>query len=219
VNIFTSIAMEHHMNTIEHRATPRRLSAVVTALSLVAVATGGASASIVSYTNFDAWATATATPVTSIFFTEIDFAPGGPTVVNDQYAALGVLFQDHFLDESSTLYPSDGRGLAASQNYVGQITVDLTMARTSVAVEHIASMRLDLFDGDLFIGSSILSGISGTGFIGVVSATPFDRVVVQNPNSGAPLLDNIYFGAPIPAPGVLAFVAFVGLVSRRRRRA
>lgn len=186
---------------------------------LIGALSGGAAASIVSHTNFDDWSTATATPITSIFFTEIDFAPSGPTVVNDQYSALGVHFADHFLAESYEFYPSDGRGLAASLEFIGQITVDFTVPRTSVGVDHKGPIRLDLFLGDEFLGSSIFAWppSPGVGFLGVASEVPFDRVVVIDPAGSVPYLDNLHFGAPIPAPSGLALLG-LGLAGSWRRR-
>lgn len=193
-------------------------ASALAAATLIGVISAGASASIVSYTNYDTWSTATATPITSIFFTEIDYEPSSPTVVNDQYAALGVHFADHILGENFLWYPSDGRGLAANIELIGMIKVELSTPRTSVAVEHTGSMRLDLFEGETFLGSSILSGTSGSGFIGVASSIPFDRVVIVNPSSSVPMLDNLHFGAAIPAPAGLAMLGLgLGWFRRRRR--
>jgi len=155
--------------------------------------------------------------VTSIFFTEIDLNPSGPTVVNDQYAAFGVHFANHYLAEDYDFYPSDGRGLAASINFIGQITVDFTAPRTSAAADHTGALQLDLYLEGVLLGSSIRSGTSGSGFIGVLSDSPFDRMVIRNPSSSVPLLDNLHFGAPIPAPAGFAVLG-LGLGALRRRR-
>jgi len=195
--------MEHFMT----RTSSLRLSstaAVVAVMSLVIPS----SASIVSYTNHAAWSDA-AGPATSIFFTEIE----GPWVT-DQYADLGVTFQNHVLWESFEVFPNDGVGLVANPDFTGFITMEFDAPRNSVGVDIVSPHKLFLYRGDELIGSSILS--PHVPFLGVTSTEPFDRVIVAS--TGVSVIDNLYFGAPIPAPGALVVVAFAGLMRGRRRR-
>jgi hypothetical protein len=64
-------------------------------------------------------------------------------------------------------------------------------------------------------------GGGGTGFFsGVISTIPFDTVVIKDPFGANTLIDDLYFGPPIPAPGALAILGLAGLMcSQKRRRA
>jgi len=52
-------------------------------------------------------------------------------------------------------------------------------------------------------------------FVGYISDEPFDSVEFWI----TPSVDNIWFGAPVPAPGALTLVLTIGIARRRRARA
>ena len=55
-------------------------------------------------------------------------------------------------------------------------------------------------------------------FAGLVSDVPFDMVRLSNPATSVAIVDNLYFGPPIPAAGTLALLAMAGLGGVVRRR-
>jgi len=93
-----------------------------------------------------------------------------------------------------------------------RITVAIMASSTIYASAH-GSIVLTT-DKDLWLGTA--APVTALDFTDLAL---FEFVTDQYADLGVTAADNIYFGAPIPAPGVLAFVAFVGLVSRRRRPA
>jgi len=172
-----------------------------------------AHASIVVTTNKDEWL-GTATPVTALDFTDLALLE----FVTDQYADLGVMFFGTAIGHTGmSLYPSDGHGILGWTHQI--IEMEFDAPRTEFAIElGSGSMVLTFYLGGAEVGIANVSRFTSI-FWGVFAESGFDRVTLEDQGLGGTAADNIYFGAPIPAPGALVLVTFAGLVSRRRRRA
>jgi uncharacterized protein (TIGR03382 family) len=78
---------------------------------------------------------------------------------------------------------------------------------------------MTLFDKGKAVYTSPLLGGGGTGhFAAVISDQPFDSALLWDPLTGL-VIDNIYFGPPIPAPGALMLLGAAFAMLPRRRRA
>lgn len=180
------------------------------ALSVVASLSATMHASIVTTTDPEEWF-GTAGPVTALDFTDLALSE----FVTDQYTHLGVTFFGTAIGHQASYFQTDGHGILGWTHPL--IELEFHAARTEFAIE-IASftMEVHLYLGDSAIGSVNVSSQSGK-FRGFTLSEPFDRVhLISQTVTG---IDNLYFGAPIPAPAALVLVAFAGLVTRRRRGA
>jgi len=146
------------------------------------------------------------------------------TVVTNQYADLGVTFtegDDRVINLGIfETFLTDGAGLD------GNLSIGLSFAQpmNHLAMDYPGGMRIKLFSGgELFYTSPIISPGSGVGnFAGIVSTRSFDSVLLYDWLQGSDVyLDNLHFGAPIPAPGVVSLLSLAGLGAfggRRRTR-
>jgi MYXO-CTERM domain-containing protein len=170
-------------------------------------------AQVVEYTNFAQWQSA-AGSYTTITFTEYQHF----TIIADQYESLGAIFTDgnDFIYEAGIgLFPQDGFGLAG--NFESPISIAFATPQTSIAVHYPAAVQFELtFQGTL-ISTTQFSTVTGF-FAGIVSAQPFDTVVLSNWFGSNTNIDNLYFAPGIPAPGALALLGVAALGARRRRR-
>jgi hypothetical protein len=152
-------------------------------------------------------------------FTTIDFTeyPSG-TWVFEQYSHLGV----HFVDGadiiqccSFELYPEDGAGLDGNAEV--RITFDEPISY--IAADYPGILFFRLYSGGELSYSSDWLGGSGPGhFGGFVSDHGFDEIRIIDPVGGNVNIDNIYFGPPIPGPGVVIVLAAGALTCARGRR-
>jgi len=186
---------------------------ITVATITLALACASAQASLVLTTNKDEWLDAAA-PVTALDFTDLALFE----FVTDQYADLGVMFFGTAIGHTGmSLYPSDGHGILGWTHQL--IEMEFDAPRTRFAIElGSGSMVMTFYLGGAEVGIANVSNATSL-FWGAVLESTFDRVTLEDQGLGFTAIDNLYFGAPIPAPGALALVAFAGLVSRRRRRA
>ena len=173
-------------------------------------------ADVVKYTNKAEWQSLVGA-FTTITFTEIPFPP--TAFITNQYSYLGVTFTDgnDALDDANSLI-NDGYGLYG--NLPGNsITMVFAEPITSFAIDHPGFEGFKLYSEDRLLFDTGLMGGSGTGkFSGVISPTPFDSIVIQDPFGQSTLIDDLHFGPPIPAPGALALIAASTLIGQTRRR-
>ena len=152
---------------------------------------------------------------TTITFTEVPM----PAIITDQYSYLGLTFTDgnDFIDDSTACI-NDGFGLRG--NLLGNsITINFAAPITSLALDHPGFEAFKLYSNGQMLFDTGQMGGSGTGkFSGVISSTPFDSVVIQDPVGQSTLIDDLHFGPPIPAPGTLALIAAAALLGQTRRR-
>jgi hypothetical protein len=139
------------------------------------------------------------------------------TIITDQYAENGVAFTDgnDFIFTSSS-FPSDGAGLVGADPLFGTISMAFVESRFALAFEFTGTMQVALYaNATLLYTSSIYVG-GFNPFIGFVSTEPFDSAVAMDPSGSIVTLDNLYFGAPVPAPA--AGVVWVGMILSKSRR-
>jgi hypothetical protein len=169
-------------------------------------------ASVSVYTNQSAWQSA-AGPYSTITFTELP----EHTWIFDQYADLGVHFTDGAdqIYHNQNIFLNDGAGLNGAFD---ESTLEFDQAITAIAVSHPGAVQIKLFaDGEQIYLSPLLGG-GGTGFFsGLISTQHFDAVELFDPGSGL-VIDNLYFGPPIPAPAALALLGITSMLGPRRRR-
>ena len=169
---------------------------------------------VTEHIEFDEWS-ALAGDVTAVTFTEYPAF----TVITDQYADLGVIFTDgnDFVGVHGTSV-IDSHWLSGSDS--DSITVQFDAPRRAVGAHFPGVLFFELYNGDqlLYVSTQFPDIFSHT-FAGLVSAIPFDRVVLASwllvPTA---TIDNLYFGPPVPAPGILTVMAAGFLLRNKRRR-
>ncbi len=173
-----------------------------------------ANAEVAEFTNRAEWVSAIGgfEQMQTISFFEY---PQG-TLLNDQYANLGVAFpdgNDYIIHAESFLL--DGAGAIS---LFGPITVDFEDPRVSIGVHFPGFLVVKLYSEGALIYTSSEFGATGAGFFGgLVSTEPFDRAQLIDP-AGSVSVDTLHFGLPIPAPGGVALLSIAGLLLRRSRR-
>ncbi len=189
------------------------LSALIAAIVCPAIAPAGI---IYSSTNKEEWSSFVNGQFTTIGFTEVF-----QEIVTEQYADLGVHFTDG--DDYGVMQNNflDGFGIKGHFFNGGTITVEFDSPQMWVAANALGTLRISLYLQDAFLASksTVIPGV-GNKFSGVVSDVMFDKIIFEDvPQGGLPVIDDLHFGGPIPAPGVLAvFFGKVGLRTGRRRR-
>ena len=150
-------------------------------------------------------------PFSAITFTEFGLPKG--TWLDEQYSFMGV----HFTDGSDQIYQSnsfitDGFGLNGA---LDDATLEFDAPITSIAMDHPGHVKIQLFMDEQLLYTSPTLGGGGTGFFsGIISTESFNKVHLYDIGL---VIDNIYFGPPIPAPGALTLLA-LGFTLRGRRR-
>lgn len=173
---------------------------------------GSVQAGFTTYTNFDAWKSATGNS-----YTTLDFVFPQPVLLTTQYLNLGVSFPDqeevaHTLPAS---YPFDGWGVKGAPFADSDIHLKFATPQRWIAAHYPGHVSYQLISNGTVIYTSPFHGTAGASdFHGVVSGVAFDEVRLINP-LGELYVDNIYFG--VPAPGTLAILG-AGLIGGRRRR-
>lgn len=141
------------------------------------------------------------------------------SVVTTQYSHLGVTFvegDDRARNFDFETFLTDGAGLDGNLS----ISLSFTQPMNYLAMDYPGGMRIKLFsDGSLFYTSPIIPPGFGVGnFAGIVSTQSFDTVLLYDSLPGSDVyLDNLHFGAPIPAPPTAALLSLSLMTSRRRR--
>jgi hypothetical protein len=191
--------------------TDRLITGMVSCVS-AAMLGSSATANFQYITNYATWQGLVPTQ-TTIDLTELNEGDW----LTDQYAHLGVLFDGGAIQETFNNYPLDGHGV------YGGCTITVTLASEAYAIgsHHPGAMRFDLYSGNTLLYTSLATGSGANNFRGVVSSTPFDRVVMRGVTLGPPscdpiAVDNFYF-ASVPGPGALPLLA-LGCLGRGRRR-
>jgi hypothetical protein len=210
--------LDNHTQRVAHDCETRYFTMEKNMRLFIAVAASSTcgtfvQAEVVKYTNKAEWQSLV-NSFTTIKFTEVPH----PALITNQYSYLGVTFteaNDVLLEENAFI--NDGFGLYG--NLPGNaITMVFASPITSFAIDHPGTEGFKLYMGSEFIFDTGLMGGSGTGkFSGIISTLPFDKVVIQDPIA-ATLIDDMYFGPPIPAPGTLALLAIAALNLRKRGR-
>jgi hypothetical protein len=148
----------------------------------------------------------------------IDFAdlPEYPLPLGDQYSDLGITFTGDWFGVEGPIFPLDGRGLRGPFNPGNVFIFDFAAPIQHFGFWMEANITFTLFDGDDEIIPLIGTGIE-TGFYGVASEIPFDRIVFTG---GSPTMDDIVFGSVIPTPAAAATLLVLLLRggSTRQRR-
>jgi MYXO-CTERM domain-containing protein len=183
----------------------------LTAIVLVGCSSS-ASAGVVAYTNKAAWQAAVGS------YTTIDFTGyQDGYLVTDQYAHLGITFAgaQHSFGHAGA-FLNDGEGLRGAPN----VHIHFSEPQDWIAVDFPGTVRFRLYRHSELIHTSELFFDFISYFAGLVSAAPFDEVIIDAPLPGIPAMgiDDLYFGPPIPAPGALGAFALAALLGRRRRR-
>jgi len=192
-----------------HEAVGVRFSGLLACTFGIAVA-GHAAAGVVISNNFDEWSAQTGS------FTTIDFIGlEHGTPLTSQYEVFGVTFTNSKAWSSMGLFPQDGFGMKELDINDPAPQIYFATPITAVAFHKTPATNAFLF----YLGDEVISGPLnlGGGFVGLTFESPIDRIVVSG-GLGTISIDNIYFGAPIPAPGVLVVAAIAGLLPVRRRR-
>jgi hypothetical protein len=193
------------------------MNRTVCQLGLVAFACLGATsashANVVILTSYSAWSTAIGGGDATLDFI------GQSGLITDQYASLGVHFVPGSTIAISPIGGGDNWGVIPTFGDGYQSTIDFDTLQYAVGIKPKAQFSAALYlQGSLVYQSGPLVNAEFQ-FRGLISTQPFDRVVFKSLNGGPGIIDNIYIGNPIPAPGVAAALAMVaGAAGRRRRR-
>jgi MYXO-CTERM domain-containing protein len=171
-------------------------------------------ASVVEFTDKAKWESAVGS------FTTLDFIlPPVGTPITDHYADLGVVFSGGaWAHNSPSAFPNDGWGLTA---YDGA-WAHFGSSRFSIAADYPGAIRFELFFEGKSVYLSTLFDPTGTGhFAGLVSSVPFDEVFLHRWPGEPVFIDDLHFGALVPAPAgaALGLLALAGFAGRRRRTA
>jgi len=148
--------------------------------------------------------------------TTLDFVGLAPQHMSDQYSRLGVTFTGDDFAYTSFI-ASDGFGIKGGALWGGSIEFKFDQPRTAVAILFPGTAYMRLFlQGELVYESGAWN-IGELSFLGLIGDQPFDEVHIIDP-LGSVHVDNIYFGAAVPGPGVLAaLLPALGWTGRRRR--
>ncbi len=149
-------------------------------------------------------------------YTTLDFNFGQAVILSDQYESLGVLFPepDDNTWKNPGAFPNDGWGVKGGLGVSGTITVQFLSPQNWLAFEYPGLALLNLYYQDKLIFSEWGPGapVGGSKFFGIVSTSVFDKAVF----SGGANIDDLYFGAPVPAPPGLAVFALARGLRRSR---
>ncbi len=155
-------------------------------------------------------------------FTTLDFNFGEPVILSDQYASLGVIFPepDDNTWKNPGGFPNDGWGAKGGLGNPGSITLQFLTHQNWIAAEYPGQLRIDLYSENklIYSGEGPFQPTLGLKFFGVAGKTSFDKAVITDLLDGFVNIDDLHFGAPIPARGVLGVMGMAGLLLKRRRR-
>jgi hypothetical protein len=145
------------------------------------------------------------------------------TTITTQYQEQGITFTDgnDFIFITGS-FPSDGHGLVSSDtSFPGTVHMSFEQPRYAIAFEFTGRIQIELYENGSNIFTSIHYVDGFTPFVWFLSTVPFDAAIALDPVDSILTLDNVYFGAAVPAPGALLGLAFGSMcvVGRRRRSA
>ena len=152
-------------------------------------------------------------------YSTVDFVgfPDGMFVTN-QYASLGVIFSDgNDSIHLSSSFIDDGAGLEGNNI----IHLSFTASTSWIAADFPGMLKMKLYNQGNLIYTSSDFGIGGVGFFaGLVTTAPFDAADIYKGAGGDVVVDNLFFGPPVPGPAGLTVLALAGLLPTRcgRRR-
>jgi hypothetical protein len=174
-----------------------------------------AQAAVASYTDATAWQSAV-----NGQFSTIDFQ-GFPhdTFITDQYSEQGIVFTgENLITGPTPLYENDQWGLFSPNG----TRFFFDAPQNWIAIDYPGAIRFDLFNAGQLIYTSPFFQPGGVGnFAGLVSDSPFDEVYLYKsvpPSQNSIFIDDLHWGAPVPAPGVLTLLCIGALRSTRKRR-
>lgn len=182
----------------------------ILALALSVACADSSDAAVAEFNNKSLWQAA-AGPFTTITFQE--FAAG--TVITDQYSYLGLTMTPGAIEHEPSIYPNDDYGLGNGVPIVMSFDQD----RNSVAFDFPGSLVIKLYKDGALIHTSGIFGVSGIGnFGGIVSTEAFDTISISKGFTSNSSVDDMFYGAPVPAPAsALLLLGFAALGQRRRR--
>jgi hypothetical protein len=172
-----------------------------------------ANADVVRYTNFALWQSAVDND-----YAEIDFL-GWPqfTQLTDQYSHLGVIFVDGDDVAWQNQIFTGGAGLRSNTGVLPLGTgLSFTEPTYTIGFDIIGTLQVTLYWNDEVVYSSDNFSDAISTFGGLVSSTPFDSARLVRLSEASIVVDNLYFGPQVPAPGALGFFALAALTPRRR---
>jgi hypothetical protein len=175
-------------------------------------------ATVLEFTDKEAWF-ASVGEVTTITFT--GYAHGTPLI--DQYIDRGVVFTTPAVFFYSPKgFPNDEWGAV---RFGQTMRLSFTQPIAWVAVDHPANLYFRLFSQGEMIYQTDWPGFGENGtdkafFAGLVSSILFDELEIIRPPFGPFIvaIDDLHFGPPIPAPGVLVLLGIGALTFHRRER-
>jgi len=182
---------------------------------LIASVTNVSAANVQEFLDFDEWQNA-AGDFTFIGFTEY---PQG-TILTDQYADLGVTFPEANATIIENNSFEDGHGIFRdTPSGFDNIWVEFDQPISGIGVDFVGGIQFELFNEgqSIYLSNDFFAFHGANEFTAVISDQPFDKARIFDPG-GVTAIDNLYFGPPIPAPGVLGGFAIAALCFHRRRR-
>jgi hypothetical protein len=116
---------------------------------------------------------------------------------------------------SEVSYPHDGRGMLALAT---DAILEFDHPMQALAADFPGLFIVEFYWNESFLGSAQFEGLGGPGnFSGVISTTPFNRVVMSDSDSDFSVDDLHLVAVPAP-PILLAFAGGLALLGRGRRR-
>lgn len=190
--------------------------AMLPSIVSIAVLTTAAHASFVEYHNFSSWSAASGP------FTTLDFVFQQAVILDDEYLSLGVIFPDaeEVAFSQAGLFLQDGWGVNGAVLGDADIRLRFLEPQAWIGIWFPGDLYVEFYsDGELLHTSNDLSsgGQDLNVFGGVVSSVPFDEVRLVDP-FGFINVDDILFGAAVPAPGCALVLAALPMLAASRRR-
>jgi hypothetical protein len=150
-------------------------------------------------------------------FTTIDFV-GIQGYIHDSYAPLGVVFD---VNDFGTALGSAPDGWAAYGSGGGGAFIQPQFFddQFALGIFFIGAVDVRLYsNGALLFESGTVGTFGPWKFFGITSTIGFDFVQIEDPEDGVVVIDNLYFGGAVPAPGAAVTVGIASLFGFGRRR-
>lgn len=143
------------------------------------------------------------------------------TFITNQYADQGVVFtdgNDHIRNSPGYL---DGSALISTEfisPYGGRIHLAFDGARSSMALEYRGSILVELYMHGRLLDTTVMYSAAFTPFVGLTSTASFDSAIVYDGDDEVVVVDNLYFGPTVPAPGSIVLLWVAAFTARHRRK-